>query len=167
MKFFPLINLCGERSLIWHFSFLNLKLKYSGTYLGFLWAALEPLAYFILLYVVFTDYVISFWLTREIARGVDSARTALISSIMFSVGGTFSYLIIAYFVGFQVNIDYEILFFGAILIFPRIINDILHFLNFGWKPQVVSYALLGSEIVKVPAALVLVYFFNLRLFKVK
>ena len=117
----------------------------------------------LLLYVVFTDYVVSFWLTREVARGVDSARTALISSIMFSVGGTFAYLIIAYFVSIQANIDYEILFFGAILIFPRIINDILHFLNFGWKPQIISYALLGSEIVKVPAALVLIYFFNLGL----
>jgi len=34
---------------------MNIKLRYKGTYLGFLWAALEPLFIFVLLYVVFTS----------------------------------------------------------------------------------------------------------------
>ena len=33
---------------------MNIKIRYRNTYLGFLWAALEPLLYFIVLYVVFT-----------------------------------------------------------------------------------------------------------------
>ncbi len=51
----PLVNLWQKRSLIFHFSVMNIKLLYKGTYLGFVWAALEPLFMFILLYVVFTS----------------------------------------------------------------------------------------------------------------
>lgn len=38
---------------------MHIKLRYKGTYLGFMWAGLEPLFYFILLYVVFTSIRIS------------------------------------------------------------------------------------------------------------
>ncbi len=41
--------------LIFQFAVLNLKIRFKNTYLGFLWAALEPLFYFIILYVVFTS----------------------------------------------------------------------------------------------------------------
>jgi len=44
-----------SRSLIFHLAILNLKMRFKSTYLGFLWAALEPLLYFIILYVVFTS----------------------------------------------------------------------------------------------------------------
>ena len=50
----PLVNLWNKRSLIFHFAILNLKIRFKNTYLGFLWAALEPLLYFVVLYVVFT-----------------------------------------------------------------------------------------------------------------
>ena len=51
----PLIQLWDKRGLIFHFAFLSLKLRFKNTYLGFLWAALEPLFYFVMLYVVFTS----------------------------------------------------------------------------------------------------------------
>lgn len=51
----PLVNLWNKRSLIFQFSLLSLKSRYRGTFLGFLWAALEPLFMFLLLYIVFTD----------------------------------------------------------------------------------------------------------------
>ncbi len=44
-----------SRSLIFHLAILNLKIRFKSTYLGFLWAAVEPLLYFIILYVVFTE----------------------------------------------------------------------------------------------------------------
>jgi len=50
----PLVNLWNKRSLIFHFAILNLKIRFKNTYLGFLWAAFEPLLYFVVLYVVFT-----------------------------------------------------------------------------------------------------------------
>jgi len=70
---FPLINLWKKRSLISHFAILNLKIRFKNTYLGFLWAAIEPLLYFIMLYIVFTSI-------RE--RGDDFA-IYLITGILF------------------------------------------------------------------------------------
>lgn len=40
--------------MIFHLAILNLKIRFKTTYLGFLWAALEPLFYFSILYMVFT-----------------------------------------------------------------------------------------------------------------
>jgi len=53
--FFPLVNLWDKKSLIFHFAILNIKLRYKSTYLGLLWSALEPLLYFVVLYLVFTS----------------------------------------------------------------------------------------------------------------
>jgi ABC-type polysaccharide/polyol phosphate export permease len=55
MASFPLIDLWKDRSLILHFSWINLKLRFTGSYLGLIWAALEPLLMFFVLYVVFTS----------------------------------------------------------------------------------------------------------------
>ncbi|QUC64799.1 ABC transporter permease [Nitrosopumilus sp. K4] len=52
--FFPLVELWKKRSLIAHFSVLNLKLRFKGTYLGLFWAALEPLFIFSILFTVIT-----------------------------------------------------------------------------------------------------------------
>jgi len=51
----PLIQLWDKRSLIFHFAILNIKIRFKSTRLGFLWAAIEPLLYFVVLYVVFTS----------------------------------------------------------------------------------------------------------------
>jgi len=51
----PLINLWSKRSIVSHFSKLEIKRRYKESYLGFIWTALEPLFIFILLYVVFTN----------------------------------------------------------------------------------------------------------------
>jgi len=50
----PIVNLIKKRELVIHFSFMEIKQRYRGTYLSFLWIALEPLFLFSLLYVVFT-----------------------------------------------------------------------------------------------------------------
>jgi len=52
----PLINFWKKKkSLIFHFSLMGVKLRYKGTYLGFLWNVLEPLLTFLILYIVFTS----------------------------------------------------------------------------------------------------------------
>jgi len=51
----PLVQLWNKRSLILHFAILNIKLRFKNTYLGVIWAAVEPLLYFTVLYVVFTS----------------------------------------------------------------------------------------------------------------
>ena len=51
----PLINFWQKRSLVFHFSLMELKMRYKQSYLGLFWAALEPLLMFVILYVVFTS----------------------------------------------------------------------------------------------------------------
>lgn len=51
---FPVANLLSQRTMILHLAKTNIKIRFKGTYLGFIWTALEPLLTFILLYVVFT-----------------------------------------------------------------------------------------------------------------
>ena len=52
---FPLISLWNKRVLILHFSLMTTKVRYLGTYIGFLWAVLEPLMAFVILYIVFSS----------------------------------------------------------------------------------------------------------------
>jgi len=51
----PLVGLWDKRYLIFHFAVLNIKMRFKSTYLGILWAAVEPLLTFIVLYFVFTS----------------------------------------------------------------------------------------------------------------
>jgi len=51
----PLVQLWDIRSRIFHFALLNIKIRFKNTYLGLLWAGIEPLLTFIVLYVVFTS----------------------------------------------------------------------------------------------------------------
>ena len=51
----PLVNIWKKSHLIFYFSMMNVKLRYKGTNLGFLWNVLEPLLTFLVLYVVFTN----------------------------------------------------------------------------------------------------------------
>ncbi len=53
MSFF-LTQLWNDKSKIFYFAKLHIQLRFKNTFFGFLWAAIEPLLYFIILYVVFT-----------------------------------------------------------------------------------------------------------------
>lgn len=55
MAYLPLVNLWSKKSLIINFSWINIKIRYKGSYLGLLWTALEPTLIFLLLYTVFTS----------------------------------------------------------------------------------------------------------------
>ena len=55
MASLPLVGLWDKRQLIFHFAILNIKMRFKTTYLGVLWAAVEPLLTFIVLYFVFTS----------------------------------------------------------------------------------------------------------------
>lgn len=52
---FSSLDIRNRISLIFHFAILNIKIRFKNTYLGILWAAIEPFLYFIVLYVVFTS----------------------------------------------------------------------------------------------------------------
>jgi len=71
---FSLTHLWDNKSIIFHFALLNIKLRFKNTYFGFTWAAIEPLLYFIVLYVVFSNI-------RE--RTIEDFPIYLITGIMF------------------------------------------------------------------------------------
>lgn len=55
LRYLPLVKLWEIKSLLFYYSTVNVKLRYMGTNLGYLWNVLEPLLTFILLYIVFTS----------------------------------------------------------------------------------------------------------------
>ena len=50
-----MIQLLKYRKIIFYFAIVDIKIRFKNTYLGFLWAGIEPLLTFIVLYVVFTS----------------------------------------------------------------------------------------------------------------
>ena len=62
-------------------------------------------------YVLIIEPIISYWTTRETARGIKSQKTAIFSSSGFSIVGTIIYLIIVFCIGNQTNVDINYLYF--------------------------------------------------------
>lgn len=112
----------------------------------------------LIIYVTIIEPIVSYWATREIARGEKSAKTALASSSVFSIIGLLAYILIAYFIGKQSDAQINVLFLASILVPVILLNYTLNAINLGWKPQLISYGFLVFEITKIVAALVLVYF---------
>ena len=121
------------------------------------WSLIGGLVFYILIF----EPIVSYWSTREIARGTNSGGTAVFTSGLFSIPGILVYFVIAYFVGLQANVDQDILIFALILIPVMFLNRTLTAICLGWKPQVTSYGLLIFEIVKIPTALTFVYFLEM------
>jgi len=49
------VNIQNVFQIIFHLSIMDLKLKYRGTFLGFIWSVLEPLIQLAVLYIVFSS----------------------------------------------------------------------------------------------------------------
>ncbi len=97
----------------------------------------------LLVYAVVVHPIITYWATREGARGEDSGRMVLLSSSGFSIIGLTIYLILAFFVSLESNASFDILIFAAILIPVIFIKDSLTAINLGHRPQSVSYGFLA------------------------
>ena len=105
--------------------------------------------------------IISYWATREVARGLESAKTAIFSSGIFSSMAVIIYLIIVHFVHSGTDTDFESIFLAAFLIPIIFLNRVLSGINLGWKPQAVSYGILVMGVTQIPMALIFVYFFDM------
>ena len=115
----------------------------------------------LLLGVLNIEPIISYWATREIARGLESAKTAIFSSGIFSSIAVVIYLIIIYFVDNGSDTNFSVLLFAGILIPIIFLNRVLSGINLGWKPQAVSYGILAMGITQIPMALIFVYLFDM------
>lgn len=115
----------------------------------------------LLTYVIIIEPIIGYWVLRETARGVESGKTAVVTSAIFSAGASVVYLAIAFFVGGQTDANLEILFFAALMLPFTFVNRTLSSLSLGWKPHFNSYGVIVLDIIKIPAALIFIYFLDL------
>ena len=92
-------------------------------------------------YTLLIESVIYYWVIRETARNVPSARTGLVTSGIFSVIGMLVYVIISFMIDAQTNIDFSIMIFAAILIPVNFLDHTIRAVSQGWKPNIdtVSY----------------------------
>jgi len=112
-------------------------------------------------YFLISERVISYWTTRQIARGEDVGKTSVISSTTFSFGAIPFYLILVYYVSAQSNANLEPMLLATILLPIYFISQTLFGINTGHKPHATSYSLLAFEVFKIPVALLLVYWLDL------
>lgn len=108
-------------------------------------------------YVIIIESTISYWTTREIARGKESGRTALLSSGIVSIFALLIYLVIIHYVAPQSKINSDVLLYGSILIPVMFLFRILSAINYGWKPHSLSITNIVFEIVKIPLGFYFVY----------
>lgn len=118
----------------------------------------------LIIYVIVAEPIISYWATREIARGLESGRTAVLTSGIFSSGGTLAYVLIAYSLAIHLHANQGVLIFAGMLVPVMFLNRTLTAINLGWKPQSSSYGILCFEITKIPSALIFVYFLHMGIF---
>jgi len=112
-------------------------------------------------YFLISEVIISYWTTRQIARGEKIGKTSVLSSSFFSLIAIPIYAVYVLGISEQSSVDFEILMFGAFLIPVYFISQTLTGLNLGHKPQAISYSLLCFELLKIPIALLTVVIFEL------
>jgi len=114
----------------------------------------------IIIYAAVINPIISYWITREVARGERPAKTSIFASSLITIPAIIIYLIVAFFTATESDADLNIILFAVILVPVMIFNETLTAINLGQKPQATSYGILAFELVKIPAVLLFIYFFK-------
>jgi len=114
-------------------------------------------------YALIIDPIVSFWSTREIARGEKSGKTAFFSTGIFASVGILIYVIVALFFQSNEEINEKILLFAVILVPAELFRSVLTKISLGFKPQLGEYGLLVFEFSKIPLALFLVFYLEMGL----
>ncbi len=115
----------------------------------------------LLAYVLILDPTISYWATREAARGIKSARTALFTSGGISIIATIAYIAIAYVYAPSGDAALGALVFAAILVPTEIIKKLLGALVLAHRPHTVEYGILVGELVKTGLGFMLIFSYNM------
>mgnify|MGYP001584537222 CR=1 FL=1 len=114
-------------------------------------------------YMLIFEPIINHWATREIARGKESGKTALFSTGLFSTIAIVGYMIMIILFEKQIEVNFDLLLVGLILIPLAFFRASLQSIAMGYKPEIRSYGILAFEIVKIPVGLLLIYFLELGL----
>lgn len=112
-------------------------------------------------YVAIIDPIVTYWTTRQIARGERVGKTALYTSGLFSIGGFGIYSIIIIYVSYSLGADFWILFLASALIPCTFLTNALNSICLGFRPQAVSYGMIAFESSKIPLGIIFVVFIPL------
>ena len=112
----------------------------------------------LIVYVSMINPIISYWSTRDTARNIESGKSAVLSTMLLSVGGASLYILISYFMGYYTDVNQSILLTGVILVPVIFLNGILTAINLGWKPHAISYGTLAYGISSIPLLLIFLYY---------
>ena len=114
-------------------------------------------------YSVTAEPIISYWTTRQVARGKPVGKTSMASTSLFAGGSIPIYIVSVYlFANVEASfIDSMIL--GTILIPVTFVRGTLSAVNLGYKPHAVSIGMAVFQSVKIPAGLGLVFLLGLGL----
>jgi O-antigen/teichoic acid export membrane protein len=112
-------------------------------------------------YVTIIQPIVSYWSTRQIARGEEIGKTAVVTGSIFSMVGFTVYAIIVIIVSASLGASINVLMLASALVPLNILNSITGSILLGYKPHAVSYGLISFEISKIPFGLIFVYFIPL------
>ena len=116
-----------------------------------------------ILYFLISQSVISYWTVRQVARDEPVGKTAVASSILFSLGSLPLYLVMASLYSEITPELHSSMVLAMILVPANIISTTIQAVNMGHRPHVTGYSILFFHTIKIPFALALVYFLNLGL----
>jgi len=111
-------------------------------------------------YFLISEPLITYWSTRQIARGEKVGKTSFLSSIIFSFGALPGYIALAFFV-YGTNHYISSMILGSILLPLSLVSQVIEGVNLGYKPHITSYGLLIFESLKIPVGLILVFFLGM------
>ena len=123
------------------------------------WAVIGSIAS----YSIATEPIISYWTTRQVARGKPVGKTSMTSASMFTGGSILVYLLSIYLFTNIESAFFDSMLLGAIMIPVLFIQIIISAVNLGYRPHAVSIAMAAFQATKIPTGLVLVYFLGLGL----
>ena len=112
-------------------------------------------------YVTIIEPIVTYWTTRQIARGEKVGKTAISTSGLFSIVGLGIYIIIAFFISQTLGSDLNILLLASFLIPISFMNNILNSICAGFRPQSIPYGILSFELTKIPVGFLFVIIFPL------
>lgn len=115
-------------------------------------------------YVTIIDPIVTYWTTRQIARGEEVGKTALATNGLFSVGAFVAYLAIAAYLSFSLDADLWILVLASALVPLTFLTNTLNSICLGFRPQSVSYGMIAFESTKIPLGIIFVVLMPLGIF---
>lgn len=108
-------------------------------------------------YVVIVEPIISFWTTRQIARGEQVAKTSVATSSLLSLGAIVVYGGIALYISSSLDVDFIPIILAAFLVPLTFLTNTLNSIALGHKPQAISYGMIVFEVSKLPLGFLFVY----------